>query len=54
VGVRNIIACKDILRRMNISLKAEDTGGTFGRTIELDTSNGALTIKTIGHGEKKL
>ncbi len=50
VGERNAFACRQLLARMRIPLRVEDTGGTYGRTIELDTQTGALTIKTIGHG----
>lgn len=54
VGERNIIACREQLARMRINICADDTGGTFGRTITLDTQNGALNIKTIGHGVKTI
>jgi chemotaxis protein CheD len=52
VGARNAVAATDILRRLGIPLHANETGGTFGRTIELQTATGQLYIKTIGHGEK--
>lgn len=52
VGERNANACRDILRGMRIPLRVEDCGGQYGRTIELNTLNGDLTIKTIGHGIK--
>lgn len=52
VGARNASAATDILKRLGIPLRAQDTGGTYGRTIELITSTGQLYIKTIGHGEK--
>lgn len=51
VGERNIIACKDILNKMNIKLIAEDTGNSYGRTVELYTEDGRFKIKTIGKGE---
>ena len=54
VGARNVIACHDALKRLGLSIKAEDTGGTHGRTIELHTLNGDLFIKTIGHGSKTI
>ena len=40
--------CKDVLKMQRIRLIASDTGGTYGRTIELNTENGQLLIKTIG------
>ena len=52
VGQRNVEMCKDVLMKQRIRLAASDTGGTYGRTIELNTENGQLLIKTIGHGIK--
>jgi chemotaxis protein CheD len=33
---------------LGIKIVAEDVGGSQGRTISLDTSNGLLTIRTLG------
>lgn len=44
VGQRNVIAVKDKLKAEGISIVAEDTGGTKGRTMEFDTSNGKVVI----------
>lgn len=52
VGYRNVVSVKQILQEHRIKIIAEDTGGNFGRTIEIDLCNGELRIKTIGHGEK--
>ena len=54
VGARNATAATDILRRLGIPIRANDTGGTYGRTIELLTATGQLHVKTIGHGEKNI
>ncbi|MCK8058784.1 MULTISPECIES: chemotaxis protein CheD [unclassified Fusibacter] len=54
IGERNAEAVRSLLREFKIPLKADDTGGNFGRTIEFDSDNGALLIKTIGHGIKEL
>lgn len=54
VGYRNAEACKKKLREEGIKVKSEDTGGNFGRTIELNSEDGNLTIKTIGHGIKTI
>lgn len=51
VGYRNVLAVKAILKELGLKILAEDTGGTIGRTIELDLSNGKLKVKTIGKGE---
>ena len=52
IGDRNIIATKSKLKELNIKIISEDTGGNFGRTIILNSTDGSLHIKTIGHGEK--
>lgn len=50
VGKRNVEATKKKLRELNIPIIGEDTGGNYGRTIELSAEDGLLLIKTIGHG----
>ena len=52
IGERNAAASLAILRQLGIPVAANDTGGSYGRTIELNTETGALRIKTVGAGEK--
>lgn len=52
IGERNATASKEMLAELSIPIIAEDTGGNYGRTIELYTENGKLLVKTIGHGSK--
>lgn len=54
IGERNVIATKEILQDLNIPIISEDTGGNFGRTIELYAETGNLLVKTIGHGTKQI
>ncbi|NLD49829.1 MAG: chemotaxis protein CheD [Clostridiaceae bacterium] len=54
IGFRNVVAAKEKLSQLRISILSEDTGGNFGRTIELDSSTGILLIKTIGYGIKQI
>lgn len=54
IGERNVIATKEILKELKIPIVAEDTGGNFGRTIELYSNTGILFVKTIGHGLKQI
>lgn len=54
IGARNIISAKEKLRELKIPIISEDTGGNYGRTIELFSLDGKLTIKTIGHGVKDI
>ncbi|MDP4179460.1 MAG: chemotaxis protein CheD [Bacillota bacterium] len=52
IGLRNIAASKEALAELGIPIIAEDVGGNHGRTIELNSSDGKLTIKTVGFGLK--
>ena len=52
VGVRNAESSKIFLSKLRIPIKAEDLGGTHGRTIELNAEDGSLKIKTLGKNEK--
>lgn len=54
IGQRNVIASKEKLAELRIPVISEDTGGTYGRTIELYTSDGRLMVKTIGCGIKQI
>ena len=54
IGTRNIAAAKEVLDLLKIPIRAEDTGGNYGRTIEINSENGKLLIKTIGHGLKEI
>ncbi|HHV10224.1 MAG TPA: chemotaxis protein CheD [Clostridiales bacterium] len=53
IGDRNVEATKSKLKQLGISLKAEDTGANYGRTIEFYPDNGMLLIKSVGK-EKKM
>ena len=52
IGERNAAASIAILKQLGIPIVANDTGGSYGRTIELNMDNGNLKIKTVGAGEK--
>ena len=54
VGNRNADAVKQILRRNGIRVIAEDTGGNYGRTVQIDLNTGAYKVKTIDRGEKDI
>ena len=51
VGLRNGEMAARILEKYRIPIMARELGGTFGRTIILDTADGSLQIRTVGHGE---
>ncbi|MDK2836467.1 MAG: chemotaxis protein CheD [Thermosediminibacterales bacterium] len=50
IGEKNVIAVRNILKKLNIKLEAEHTGGNYGRSIEFYSETGKMLIKTIGHG----
>jgi chemotaxis protein CheD len=52
IGDRNAEAVKVALKQANIRILAEETGGNFGRTIEMELETGKLYIRTIDKGEK--
>ena len=54
VGERNAEAVKQVLKEIGIKIIAEDTGGNYGRTVELRLDTGVYRIKTIDKGEKEL
>ncbi|MDR2167784.1 MAG: chemotaxis protein CheD [Clostridiales bacterium] len=52
IGDRNVDAAVKVLKQLNIPLKSMDVRENYGRTIELHTDDGRLTVKTIGKGTK--
>jgi chemotaxis protein CheD len=54
IGLRNVLSSKEKLRELHIPVISEDTGGSYGRTIELNSTSGKLLIKTIGYGIKEI
>ena len=51
IGQRNIESVKATLRRGNIRLLAEHTGGTVARTLLFDVVTGQGCIRSYGHGD---
>lgn len=54
IGARNVISSKEKLVELGIPIIAEDTGGNYGRTIELYSEDGRLVVKTLGYGVKHI
>ncbi|RXZ76939.1 chemotaxis protein CheD [Paenibacillaceae bacterium] len=54
IGPRNVESCKLVLSKYVIPIIGEDTGGNYGRTIELDSMTGKLHIRSVQHGIKEL
>lgn len=54
IGQRNAAMVKQILAAENMRLVAEDTGGTYARTMLLQLESGDVSIRTFGRPEKHL
>jgi chemotaxis protein CheD len=54
IGPRNVDSCKLMLKQYSIPLRAEDTGGNYGRTIEFNCETGVLLIRSVQQGIKEL
>ncbi|MGN0344824.1 MAG: chemotaxis protein CheD [Lachnospiraceae bacterium] len=54
IGEKNAIASKQKLKELGIPILAEDTGLNYGRTVELDCSNGDYVIKAVGKPVKTI
>lgn len=48
IGVQNLAAIERILDEMRIAIVARHCGGSQGRRMTLDTTNGAVTIDVVG------
>jgi chemotaxis protein CheD len=54
IGPRNVEATKLALSQFGIPLIAEDTGGNYGRTVELDSQTGIFLIRSVQFGVKEI
>lgn len=54
IGERNAAMSRKVLENLGIPILAADTGGNYGRTMILDTTDGKVYIKTIGKGVKEI
>ncbi len=54
IGEKNAIASKKVLQELGIPILAEDTGLNYGRTVELNCSNGDYIIKAVGKSVKTI
>jgi len=54
IGPRNVEACKEALKIAGIPLYAEDTGGNWGRTVEMDCMTGRVEIRSFNRGVKEI
>lgn len=54
IGSRNAIAVRAALQSAGLRLRAAQTGGNFGRTLELRVGSGVVTVRTVGGPTEEL
>ncbi|TVX97642.1 chemotaxis protein CheD [Cohnella terricola] len=54
IGPRNVEATKQVLETFSIRLLSEDTGGNYGRTVELNSDSGIFVIRSVQFGVKEI
>jgi chemotaxis protein CheD len=54
IGERNIIKCREILKKMRINITGEDVGGSIGRTMILDCSSKKIYVRTAGKSPREI
>lgn len=54
IGPRNVESCTEVLNQLGIPVISQDTGGNYGRTIEFDSENGILSIRSVQFGVKEI
>ena len=54
MGERNVVASRQVVEEQGIVITGEATGGTMGRSVRLQATDGALFIRTLAHGEQPL
>jgi chemotaxis protein CheD len=54
VGERNVEAVKKKLKQLGIRILAEDTGDSYGRTVEFYPATGEFVIKSVGKPVKTI
>jgi chemotaxis protein CheD len=53
IGERNTEAVMKWLESARIPVLGQATGGSWGRTVELNTETGEFLVRTIAHGEQR-
>ena len=54
IGLRNTEQVKHLLKELGVPLIASDVGGSWGRTVILNTETGIAKVRTVGRGESEL
>jgi len=48
MGERNLVACRDVLRRAGIPVVREAVGGGAGRSVRFSVADGRVEIRSVG------
>jgi chemotaxis protein CheD len=51
MGERNVVAARQVVQDLGITIAAEETGGTVGRSVRMQASDGLLMVRTLRSGE---
>jgi chemotaxis protein CheD len=51
MGERNVVASRQVLQDHGLAVTAEATGGTVGRSVRMQASDGAVMVRTLRQGE---
>ena len=54
MGQRNIIATRGALDKLGIRVIAEDVGGEYGRSVRVDSTTGAMLVRSLMGGDREL
>ena len=54
IGARNVLAVREELRRVEVPLCAEETGGHGGRTVSIEADTGQVWVRPVGLPERLL
>jgi chemotaxis protein CheD len=54
VGQRNAVAVRELVAARRLNVVAEAVGGSRGRTVKVDVSSGAVSVREVGGTEEVL
>ena len=54
IGARNAEGTLEALSKLRIPIRAKDTGGSAGRSIEVNVATGAVSVRGVGQPAKSL
>ncbi|MBH5316618.1 chemotaxis protein CheD [Paenibacillus sp. GSMTC-2017] len=54
IGPRNVESCIAMMNQYKIPILSQDTGGNYGRTVEFESNNGILHIRSVQFGTKEI